>query len=147
MTPTPGSKHKIVSNNIAWQLKENLKNCQKCKALLPVDWKISDDTVLQPDNLVICFELDEKPYITKTPSVIFEILSPSTTIKDRNIKYQIYETEGVEYYIIVNIEDKISKVFRLQSGKYIKLADVADEKIYFEIKNCKFEFDFSKIWE
>ncbi len=110
MTPTPGSKHKIVSNNIAWQLKENLKNCQKCKALLPVDWKISDDTVLQPDNLVICFELVEKPYITKTPSVIFEILSPSTTIKDRNIKYQIYETEGVEYYIIVNIEDKIAKV-------------------------------------
>lgn len=147
MSPSPSIPHQIVSNNIAWQLKESLKNCEKCIALLPVDWKISDDTVLQPDNMVICFEVENKSYITKAPSIIFEVLSPSTALKDRNLKFSIYESEGVEYFVIVDPEDKISKIYKLKDGKYIKIGDFGKEKFTFELKDCSFDFDFSKIWD
>src|SRR3989338_9624576 len=50
MTPSPVFKHQVVSNNINIQLSKLLEGCRKCKALLPLDWKIDDDTVLQPDN-------------------------------------------------------------------------------------------------
>jgi Uma2 family endonuclease len=147
MSPAHTPKHQIVSNNIAWQLKEILKDCKECKALLPVDWKISEDTVVQPDNLVICYPLDDKPYIAKSPTLIFEIVSKSSQEKDEKIKFDIYEKEGVKYYIIVYPDEKIAKVFELKIGKYTKLLDATDEAVDFRLKNCKVRFDFSKIWE
>jgi len=146
-SPAPSVKHQMISNNIAWQLKEVLKNCKECKALLPVDWKISEDTVVQPDNLVICYPLDDKPYIIKSPSLIFEVVSKLTSYKDEKVKFEIYEREGVKYYVIVYPEEKIAKVFELKNGRYSKLVDVTDEKVNFELKNCKIQFDFSKIWD
>lgn len=40
------------------------------------------------------------------------------------------------------------KVYELNSGRYIKVCDATDEKVAFDIKECKtpLEFDFSKIW-
>jgi len=54
MAPAPMIRHQSVSNNIACELNNSLRNCKRCKALLPVDWKISDETIVQPDNSVIC---------------------------------------------------------------------------------------------
>ena len=39
----------------------------------------------QPDNLVICYS-PEGDFLTKAPTLIFEILSPSTSKKDRVTK-------------------------------------------------------------
>ncbi|RUM41883.1 MAG: Uma2 family endonuclease [Desulfurobacterium sp.] len=146
MSPSPGWKHQIISSKIAWQLEELLKECKECKPLLPVDWKISEDTVVQPDNLVICYEPEDKPYLTKAPSLIFEILSKSTALKDREIKFKLYEREGVKYYIIVDPEDRIAKIYKLENGRYIKVCDATNEKVKFELGECKFEFDFFLIF-
>ncbi len=147
MSPAPTVKHQLLSNKIAWQLEEKLKDCKECKALLPVDWKISHDTVVQPDNLVICYPLEDKPYITKSPAIIFEVISKSTQEKDEKIKFEIYEREGVKYYVLVYPEDRLAKVFKLINGKYSKLIDATNETVKFDLKNCEIDFDFSKIWE
>jgi len=149
MSPAPMIEHQTISNNIAWQLKESFDNCKACKTLLPVDWKIAEDTIVQPDNLVICHEPTNKKYLTKAPKIIFEILSPSTASKDKNLKFKLYESEGVKYYIIVNPDDKVAKVYVLKDGKYIKVCDASDEVVTFEVSECqeeKIPFDFSKIW-
>jgi len=148
MSPAPMIKHQSISNNIAWHLKELLEDCQKCKSLLPVDWKISDDTIVQPDNLVICHHPRNGAYLTKAPTIIFEILSKSTASKDKNLKYKLYEQEGVKYYIIVDPNDNVAKVYKLKNGKYVKVCDAVDESVNFELKECSktLKFDFSKIW-
>ncbi|WP_456384687.1 Uma2 family endonuclease [Persephonella sp.] len=147
MSPAPTPRHQLVSNKIAAQLEFQLQNCEDCKALLPVDWKISDDTVVQPDNLVVCYPLEDKPYITRAPVLIFEVTSKATSLRDREIKYRLYEKEGVKYYVIVDPEENIAKVYNLKDGKYIKLGDFVKEKVLFDLGKCKIEFDFSKIWE
>ncbi len=148
MAPAPMIKHQNISANIAWDLKGLFKDCQKCQVLMPVDWKISDDIVVQPDNSVICHNPANEAYITKAPKIIFEILSKSTAKKDKGIKYDLYEQEGVKYYIIVNPKESIAKVYKLEMGRYIKIIDATDEIVHFNIKECdaKIEFDFSKIW-
>ncbi len=146
MSPAPSLRHQYVSNNIARELGNALQNCEECKALLPVDWKISEDTIIQPDNLVICFPLEDKPYITKSPTLIFEVLSKSTSFKDREIKFKLYEMEGVKYYVLVDPIEKIAKVFQLKEGKYVKVGDFSKEKIKFDLEKCVIDFDFSKIW-
>ncbi|MCP5054464.1 MAG: Uma2 family endonuclease, partial [bacterium] len=56
MTPAPVIRHQEISVNIIWQLKERLKECNTCSVLLPVDWQVAEDTVVQPDVLVVCGE-------------------------------------------------------------------------------------------
>jgi Uma2 family endonuclease len=66
--------------------------------------------------------------------MIFEILSKSTAKKDTGIKFNLYEQEGVKYYIIVDPENEVAKVYKLHEGRYIKVPDVSDKKIEFYIK-------------
>ena len=148
MAPMPMLKHKQISNKIAWQLEEILKDCNKCQAYLPVDWKISDDTIVQPDNSVICHTPQNEAYISKAPTMIFEILSKSTAKKDLTIKYNLYEKEGVKYYIIINPDDNIAKIYSLLDGRYIKLCDTTNDMIEFVFDKCKnsVNFDFGRIW-
>lgn len=42
IAPAPMIKHQAISNRIAWQLQDILKECKPCQALLPIDWKIDD---------------------------------------------------------------------------------------------------------
>jgi Uma2 family endonuclease len=146
MSPAPSIKHQKVSDNIAWQLNQLLRDCKKCFSLLPVDWKIDENTIVQPDNLVICYEPEKEEYITKAPTLIFEILSKSTVMKDTKIKYELYEKEGVNHYVIVDPSEKVAKVFKLKNGRYEKIKDAQNEKIKMDLKECEVEFDFSLIW-
>ncbi len=145
MSPAPMIKHQKISNNIAWLLNEALQECDSCHALLPVDWKISDDTVVQPDNLVVCYE-PQGAYISKAPMLIFEVLSKATAKKDQGIKFNLYQDEGVSYYVIVDPEDSVAKVYTLKDGRYMKVIDASDEVVDFMLKECDISIDFSKLW-
>lgn len=145
MTPLPVIEHQEVSKRIIIQFSELLKECGKCKVLLPVDWKIDEDTVLQPDVSVVCNKVEGR-YLTESPMIIFEILSPSTVFKDKNIKYKIYESHRVKYYVIVDIEAKVAEVFHLEKETYIKLKDAQTDVVTFDLIECKLDFDFGKIW-
>ncbi len=150
MAPMPTLRHQRISNNIAFVLKKELAGCKRCKALLPVDWKISKNTVVQPDNLVVCDEpFLEKTHIKKAPKIIFEVLSNSTRKKDMTTKFEIYEEEGVKYYAIVDPDDDFVKIYSLKDGRYIKIFETENEKFEFNLDECdaKVEFDFSLIWD
>jgi Uma2 family endonuclease len=148
MSPAPMIKHQYITNNIGWELKNIFNDCKKCQVLMPIDWKISNETIVQPDNSVICHKPTHEAYITKAPKIIFEILSKSTAKKDKGLKFNLYEQEGVSYYIIVDPDEELAKVYRLKDGRYIKVCDASDEVVEFSIESCKekLEFDFSKIW-
>lgn len=145
VSPAPSLYHQSISNKIAHLLTSALQECEQCQALLPVDWKISENTVVQPDNLVVCFPL-EGQYLTKAPSLIFEILSKSTALKDQKTKFALYEQEGVNYYVLVSQDDKVAKVYQLVQGQYVKLADVDKAIVEFDLGKCQITFDFAKIW-
>ena len=148
MSPAPMIQHQSISNKIARYLDEALQDCKKCQALLPVDWKVSKETIVQPDNSVICHTPKNKAYLSKAPKIIFEILSASTAKKDKTLKYNLYEEEGVKYYIIVDPVESIAKVYYLKDGRYIKMLDASDESVVFELDECskKIAFNFGKIW-
>ena len=144
MAPSPLVTHQTINMKIARQLSEKLDNCPKCQALFEIDWEISSDTVVKPDMLVICYEPDEK--ITKKPEIIFEIASKSTVKRDETLKYELYQQEGVEFYVIVYPKKRVAKLYQLKEGRYIKVQDFSDELYEFNLEKCKIAFDFSKIW-
>lgn len=146
MSPGPSIEHQRISTRIAVTLNEVLEGCAKCEALIPVDWKINEHTVVQPDVSVICQESGNSNYLDFAPTVVFEILSGSTAKKDRGLKYQLYEQEGVKYYVIISPHDKVAEVYELIGKKYeLKLKSGSGE-FQFNLGECVADVDFSKIW-
>jgi len=147
MTPSPLIEHQDICGDIYFQLKTLLKNYPKCKPLLPVDWQITEDIVVQPDVMVVCGEWEKIKgnKLLIPPVLIFEILSPSTSRKDRILKYRLYQDAGVKYYCIVDPETGSMEVFQLIETKYKGKEDCRENKLTFDLGPCRIVFDFGDI--
>ena len=145
MAPSRIFEHQNISAEIAFELKQQLKNCKNCTSILAVDWKMSDDTVVCPDNSVVCNAMKSN-FIKDVPQMIFEVLSPSTKKKDRTVKYNIFQEEGVKYYILVEPKGNFAEVYKLVNGYYKLEGEFTTETYSFEIDDCKMEFNFANIF-
>ena len=109
------------------------------------DWKITKDTVVQPDNIVICY-LTTTAFLPKVPSLTFEILLTATVEKYRHTKYSIYEKEGFTYYCIVDQDNNVAKIYRLSNGKFVQQMDATDMSFEFDLVKCRIALAFASIW-
>ena len=85
ISPTPLTKHQRIALNIAKQFNQQLEKCKGCKVYQSIDWIIKDDTVLQPDVMVVCGNIEHR--LNFAPELTVEILSQATALKDRNNKF------------------------------------------------------------
>jgi Uma2 family endonuclease len=147
MSPAPAPNHQDINLTLGALLKAVLKkDCDKCKVYLPIDWKISENTVVQPDLLIVCRGIKKK-FLDFNPSLVVEILSPLTAFKDRHEKFELYEQEGVQYYLIIDSQFKKCEVFELISGKY-QISPVPPNDFLFSLEEgCRFSVDFDGIWD
>ena len=146
MAPSPVKIHQKLMVAILSQFFEKLKNCKNCEILIEEDWKIDEKNVLRPDVSIVCN--DSNPdFISKTPKIVFEIVSPSTAIKDENIKFRIYEKENVKYYILVYPDTLIAKIYENRNFKYKKIGEFDFEKFEFDLVECKIEISFDDIFK
>lgn len=146
-SPTPVPGHQRVASEIRTEIVLALRKsgCKKCKAYDPVDYVIKEDTVLVPDILVVCGEIKKK-YLDFPPRLVIEILSPSTALRDRNTKYQLYEQQGIKYYLLVDIDAKKVEVYELDKEEYF-LRDEHDSRVFELEDDCNISPDFSAIFE
>ncbi|MBN2895933.1 MAG: Uma2 family endonuclease [Campylobacterales bacterium] len=144
MAPSTSFEHQRISLKISRQLDEALDGCSECSAVFETDVLFADDTVVRPDCMVICYQPKEQ--LTKAPAIIFEVLSPSTAKRDENLKFGLYEAEGVHYYALVYGDQQKVKLYLLHNGRYQKVGDFERERYFFELDRCTIDFDFSKIW-
>jgi len=149
MAPAPSWLHQELNGNIYSALKVAIGTCDHCKPNLPVNLKIAEDTIVQPDVVVVCKPFKEGLYLEKMPDLVVEILSPSTSDKDLNLKYELYRDAGIKYYIIVHPIDKTATVFCLDpnsGNQYLNMGIYTSESYRFDLSGCSFDFDFSSIW-
>ncbi|MBC7861795.1 MAG: Uma2 family endonuclease [Bacteroidia bacterium] len=143
MSPAPSKQHQLINSRLIQLLNNELNACKKFIATIFVDWEINEDTVVQPDVSVICNDL-EGTGLNVPPKIIFEIFSPSTKQKDQGTKFNLYEANGVNYYVMVDPVKSEIEIFLLANGSYKKQESTSI--FHFEINECSFDFDFSKIW-
>lgn len=92
MSPSPNIRHQSINGSLFTNFQKAIeKGCQKCKVYMPLDWKIDEKTVVQPDLLALFKPITTSQYLDVTPAMVVEILSPSTAYKDRHQKFELYE--------------------------------------------------------
>ena len=146
MSPAPHPQHQRIVARVWNELNMNL-TCSECEVFIsPIDWKISSNTVVHPDVAIFCEETD-KQFFTKTPPLIVEVLSKATVLKDLNIKFQLYETQKVKYYIIIDPDKYIADIFRLQQDRYqLQKKIVQKEIVEFTWHGCQTKLDFGNVF-
>lgn len=150
MSPAPAPRHQWISSNIKYELKDAIKKsgCGNCKVYDFIDIKVAEDTILQPDALVVCNEII-KPFLDFPAAIVVEILSPSTAMKDRNNKFYIYQAQKIPYYIIVDTDKNEVEIYQLsEEGKYVSQQIPTSSSFTFTLDPaCTIEVMLSNIWE
>ncbi len=147
MSPLPIAKHQIVGGNLYAIFKSALKDrCKECFACPPIDWLVKDDTVVQPDLLILCQNM-QKRYLDFPPVLVTEILSPSTALIDRNEKYEIYESQKVKYYLILDVNKERIEIYQLVEDSYESVA-INPSTFTFNLHDgCSIPISFDELWD
>lgn len=146
MSPTPSPRHQRIGANILIEFGNKLKNCKHCHVYPPLDYKISDEIIVQSDMLIVCDKID-KAFLDFPPSLVVEILSPATVLKDRHSKFDIYQEQGIKYYLIVSPDKEEVEVCTNEEGTY-QLKQTGRDFVYtFSFKeDCTETINFKEIW-
>ena len=134
--------HQDTLLSFALKLKLITKEKDKClPRVAPFDLKLEVDgkiNVVQPDLMLFCE--DEKP------CAVFEVLSPSTALKDKTVKKELYKKSGILEYFLVNAEYKLVDKFELIDGEYKYIgAFGSEDKLY--IKCLDSEIELKEVFE
>ena len=137
---TPTMAHQVVLREIFAQLYLLLQGrpCQVFVAPFSVRLNADkgDDTVVEPDILVVCDEkkLKDGKGVVGAPDFIIEVLSPSTAKHDIFRKYVLYQASGVREYWIADPDEKILMAYILHEGRYSGLMyDESNDSVPVEV--------------
>lgn len=127
LAPPLDWRHPIIIGNVHSAIKAKLKG-QPCKAFIDgvgLDWHTDEDRneknkgdYIIPDMMIICdTNLIEKGYYKGVPKFVVEVLSKTTSKRDRSTKLKIYEKIGVSEYWVISTRGLLD-VYYLEDGKY-----------------------------
>ncbi len=107
--------HVTVSLNVATALKSHLRGTP-CRTYI-ADMKVqveAADAFFYPDVLVTCSAADaQRPDAKQDPTLVVEVLSPSTAAYDRGLKFEYYRTlPSLQEYALIDPERHSVEVFR-----------------------------------
>lgn len=115
----PRVSHQMVCGELYALLHAHFKG-RSCRLFLsPIDVKLSEYDVVQPDLIVVC----DRSRITEThiegaPTLAVEILSPSTQRHDRVRKLRLYAKAGVQEYWLLQPYPALAEVLSLEKSGY-----------------------------
>jgi Uma2 family endonuclease len=116
VTPAPIGRHQDAVLRLAVLLLPYAEACGFNLRVAPTEVRFSDNTVVQPDLIV----LPPMPDGTRAPEFVdvgrlvlaVEVLSPGTAKRDRTLKRALYQREGVAEYWIVDADARVVERWR-----------------------------------
>jgi Uma2 family endonuclease len=130
MSPAPGTRHQSIALELSLHLGIFFKG-KPCKPFIaPTDLKLSDEDVVQPDLMVVCNQDQIKEtHVEGAPTLVVEILSPSTQSHDRKLKMELYARSGVNEVWLVSPLPPGIEVFLLdgETYRFVGMYQIEDE--------------------
>jgi Uma2 family endonuclease len=134
VTPAPGTRHQTVLGNLHRLLANYVVANQLGKVFIaPTDLLLAPTTVVQPDLIFI--GNDRRHIITERaiegpPTLVIEILSPTTHRTDRLIKAQLYAKHNVSNYWLIDPDQRTLEAYELVIDHYDMTASARDVEVF-----------------
>ncbi|WP_442483887.1 Uma2 family endonuclease [Aeoliella sp. SH292] len=147
MSPAPRPRHQFIGVLLWRALNEAAVSIGGIALPAPVDVKLDQYTVLQPD--VVYLRPDHvhqiRDRIYGAPDLLVEVLSPSTTRRDRVEKLDLYATARVPEYWIVDPRSQVIEFHVLDGPSYRVTAKASGE--YQSPQFAEVELDITAFWQ
>jgi Uma2 family endonuclease len=122
VTPSPGTRHQATLFNLAVILRGHVRTAALGEVFLaPLDCILTQITIVQPDILFVEWarrSIVSERGIEGAPTLVVEVISPSTSAIDRRRKLQLYARHDVPYYWIVDPPGRTIAAHTLARGGY-----------------------------
>ena len=144
----PTWTHQQIITFIVTELRTYIKSKNGlCKAAAaPLDVKLGDKTIVQPDVLVLCDRKKNKQKrVEGAPDLAVEIFSPSSRKKDATIKHNKYAEVGVREYWTIDPDNERVIVYLLEDEYSVPRIYTFEDKVPVHIFNDDCKIDFSEI--
>ncbi len=149
MSPASSPMHQWLVMNIGFEFKNALRKAKyrRCKLYDFIDVKIEEDTIVQPDVLIV-YKPINKNFLDFPATLVVEVMSPATALKDRHTKFALYEKMGIKYFLIINADPQKIEIFTLINGQY-QVTNYTDSEPYLFVleDDCKIEVELNNIWK
>ncbi|MCL2878366.1 MAG: Uma2 family endonuclease [Acidobacteria bacterium] len=132
MSPAPTPIHQKILMELATAFFSYLADKQCIALAAPIDVRLNadtgDDTVVQPDILVVCDRSKiDKRGVKGAPDLVVEILSSSTRAYDSYLKLNKYLKAGVRECWIVDPEENIVRVYQKNDDGKTTMEEYAEQ--------------------
>ena len=150
VTPAPAAKHQIALGNLHRILSIHVfANHSGRLMLAPTDLILAATTVVQPDLIFI--GNDRSQVVTErgvegTPTLVIEILSPSTHSTDRQIKAQLYAKYGVPHYWLIDPDQHVLEAYERSGERYNLVTKAQDADVFTPSVFPGLSFQISDLW-
>jgi len=120
VAPAPSPLHQRISKRLQRLLEAYFEEPGRGEVFnAPIDVILTPHDVVQPDLVVVTDPaLVSTRGIEGAPTLVIEVLSPTTTAYDRTTKAQRYAAHGIPHYWIVDPETKTIECFRHHEATY-----------------------------
>jgi len=119
--PFMGFYHQRVSKRLQRQLERYFEDGGLGEVLnAPLDVILTPHDVVEPDLIVVTDprQISQRG-IEGAPTIVVEILSPSTADRDRTLKAKRYEATGVPHYWVADVDAQRLDCYRLSGAQYV----------------------------
>jgi len=131
--------HGCVTANLVRHLGNQLENTP-CRVFSEsMKLQVADDAILYPDVFVTCDRQDlQTEMIFRAPTLVIEVLSPSTQAYDRSQKFALYRRlPSLKEYVLIDPDTRRAEVFRINADGRFVLFDMSEaEMLEFASINC-----------
>lgn len=145
-------RHNIIDRNLLGTIGPFLKG-KSCN-ILPSNMRVSTpthDSYMYPDASIVCGEpiLEDDQFDTLTnPSVIFEILSPSTRSIDKGRKFFFYQQiPSLKEYIMIDSLKRFIHIARKQSDQSWIIETINEKVTQILITTINFSLSLDQLYE
>jgi Uma2 family endonuclease len=146
-----GSKaHNKIILNIAISLKETKKSgCDIFIDGMKLELE-KEAFYVYPDLMYTCDDnVEDQALFVKSPSIIFEVLSESTALYDREVKLKYYKKiKQLQYYVLVSQKDIFVEVYsRIEDSQIWQYQTYEDLQDIIVFKNIELQLPLVTIYE
>ena len=122
MSPAPALQHQRIVAYLYRSLYACIEDGGEV-LFSPIDVKLSDTDVLQPDLVFVAQErlnIIGEQVIDGAPDLVMEVLSPSTAHHDLTTKKRLYEMHGVHEYWVVDPKSRTVEIHTRTDAGFIQ---------------------------
>lgn len=145
LTPSPLRRHQLIGGRFVTLVNNKLfsqgSTCL-CEVLYETDWIIDEHTVIRPDVMIVC-DQSSTDFVRTPPVLALEIFSPDSRLKDRTVKFELYQAHGVKYYLLADPDRNTMEIFVLKNNRY----EETNRFVFQLTETCAIELDFSGLWK